>query len=238
MPVHTQQDDPIGGRYGTWAAGADYKVSFHDGMVFVPYLGSAAPRNLPLRWTTASVSVGGQRVVDVEQAPTHARAPYRYEYRYGAAFVEAYDVRSDGVEQTFTLDAAPDVAGDLEIRGRIETELCAQLVRDHHGPVAFCDGKGRELIRYGAAYVLDDAGRVLDIAVSWDGDEMALVVPGGWLRDATYPVTVDPLLSPQCIDNVRGLRAGRAGHQSRHHTGPVRWPAGDRLHAGRVVERQ
>ena len=32
-----------------WATGSDYKVSFHDGFTFVPYLGGGYPRNQPLR---------------------------------------------------------------------------------------------------------------------------------------------------------------------------------------------
>ena len=37
-----------------WAAGADYKVSFHDGATFVPYLGREYPHNQPWSWRTAS----------------------------------------------------------------------------------------------------------------------------------------------------------------------------------------
>ncbi|HEX5054276.1 MAG TPA: hypothetical protein VFZ65_21030, partial [Planctomycetota bacterium] len=38
-PIHTAAPDH-GIEYGIWAAGDSYKVSFHDGMTFVPYLGS------------------------------------------------------------------------------------------------------------------------------------------------------------------------------------------------------
>ena len=43
IPIHTQPDDPALGRYGVWAAGIGYKVSFHDGLCFYPLLGPAAP---------------------------------------------------------------------------------------------------------------------------------------------------------------------------------------------------
>ena len=56
VPVHQDEPDPIGGEYGIWAAGRDYKVSFHDGIAFHP---SDADRPATqFRWRTARISVG------------------------------------------------------------------------------------------------------------------------------------------------------------------------------------
>ena len=57
-PIHTAADDPDGGAYGTWAAGQDYKVSFHGAPTFVPYLGADYPHNQPLTWHLESVTAG------------------------------------------------------------------------------------------------------------------------------------------------------------------------------------
>ncbi len=54
VPIHTAPDDPIGGAYGTLAAGATYKVSFEGDMTFVPVLGADYPHNQPLSWRTTS----------------------------------------------------------------------------------------------------------------------------------------------------------------------------------------
>tara|TARA_R110002094_G_scaffold154604_3_gene141877 strand:+ start:1353 stop:1688 length:336 start_codon:yes stop_codon:yes gene_type:complete len=60
FPIHTQEADPEGGAYGTWAAGADYKVSFDNGASFIPYLGPDYPKNQPLRWQTDLPQFGGR----------------------------------------------------------------------------------------------------------------------------------------------------------------------------------
>ncbi|MCA8950103.1 MAG: hypothetical protein KDE27_11420, partial [Planctomycetes bacterium] len=57
VPIHSAAPD-LGLEYGVWAAGDDYKVSFHGDMTFVPYLGAAYPHNQPWSWRTASVRCG------------------------------------------------------------------------------------------------------------------------------------------------------------------------------------
>ena len=63
VPIHSQAADPQGGQYGIWAAGTDYKVSFHDGFAFYPVLGTAYPHNLPLRWQTVAVQHGTKALI-------------------------------------------------------------------------------------------------------------------------------------------------------------------------------
>src|SRR5262245_4062391 len=57
MPTTVLFDQPGDGRI--WATGTTYKASFGaDGFVYVPFLGSAAPRNYPVQIALRTVRVG------------------------------------------------------------------------------------------------------------------------------------------------------------------------------------
>ena len=81
------------------------------------------------------------------------------------------------------------------MRGRVTTELRADEVESAHSSIVFRDSTGREIIEYGAATVLDAAGRSAPIETSYDGGHVELRVPAAWLAGATYPVVIDPLTS-------------------------------------------
>ncbi|HLU39596.1 MAG TPA: hypothetical protein VK081_09430 [Planctomycetota bacterium] len=195
IPIHTAAPEQDGTPYGIWAAGRDYKVSFHDGFAFTPYLGDAVRENVVVRWQTAAVTVGGVPVADVAAPPTTAHSDYRFEYRWGD-LVEAYDVRADGVEQTFVLYRRPAVAGDLVVSGWLRSSLTVPaMVAAAHGPVALCDGHARTLVEYGAAFALDARGARLPLTtlVGPDG-RVELRVPADFVRAARYPLVVDPIV--------------------------------------------
>ncbi|MEM7203600.1 MAG: hypothetical protein AAF628_25270 [Planctomycetota bacterium] len=203
VPVHTGVDEAEAA-YGIWAAGPDYKVSFHDGMTFYPVLGEAAPRNLPVRWTTTSVAVGEQQMLtpDAKRAMRGQSAGWRYEYRY-PGFTEAYDVREDGVEQTFVFDRRPGT-GDLVVRGRLDGELGADASGAGAGGLALRDAGGREVVHYGAAVAVDAVGRRTAMATRLVDGEIELRLDASAVRDVVFPLTVDPLIS------TRGISAGGA----------------------------
>lgn len=200
VPLHTAPDDADGGAYGLWAAGRQYKVSFHDDPTFIPYLGSSYPNNQPLRWTTVSIHVGANVLMRAGDRPERFHTETRFEYRY-AGVVEAYDVLEHGLEQTFVLAKRPAVVGDLVVEGRFTTQLRAlEEFSNQHRGVAFADDQGRELIRYGAATVLDAAGRRLPIGTTIQDHRITLTVPAAFLETATYPVTLDPLTTPVTLE--------------------------------------
>jgi hypothetical protein len=190
VPIHSLPADPQGGAYGTWAAGADFKVSFHDGFVFYPRMGESRP-NRPLRWTTQSVTAGGRELLTAGSEPVHGAQARRYTYDFGPV-IETYDVRVDGVEQTFVIPQR--VFGDVVVRGRITTELVATPSAAGHRALEFTD-QGRPVLDYGAATAVDARGARLAITTACDGDVIELHVPGAWLDRAAFPVTIDPLLT-------------------------------------------
>jgi hypothetical protein len=188
-PIHTQPDDE-GHAYGIWAAGADYKVSFHGGMRFVPYAGPVAV--VPdVAWRTASVRVGPIELAT--QPPLLRTSSWRAEYDLGGV-VEAYDVRAEGVEQTFVLARRPAAGGDLTIRGEVGSPLAPVAGRGHRG-IDFVDAAARTVVRYGAAVAYDANGARCDVTASVVGGGIELRLAGEWLAAARFPVVVDPLLA-------------------------------------------
>jgi hypothetical protein len=181
-----------------WASGAGYKAKFDDGVAFYPVLGASAPRNLPLRWRTRAISAGGQSVLGPLAAAQAHATPWRYELRYGAV-TEAYDVRDEGVEQTFVLHARPAQDGDLVIVGAVESELRAPTSAWQHGDLVFADAQGTPRVRYGAAVAIDANGERTPMETSYDGGNIGLRLSGAWLAGAAFPVVVDPLLTPTTL---------------------------------------
>lgn len=192
IPVHQAADD-MGAAYGIWAAGRDYKVSFHDGMTFLPYLGGAYPRNQPWSWATESVSIGDRELTRTD--PTGHAERLRYRYDFGA-FEEIYEVRPEGLHQSFMIRERPEgPVGPLVVRGRVTTMLQAKSRAPRHGELRFVDSGGVALLSYGAAFAIDADGRRTPMTTSWSDDEIELAVDGEWLEQARFPVVVDPLLS-------------------------------------------
>jgi hypothetical protein len=188
VPLHDDPDEP---GPALWASGDAYKVRIDGGFRFLPLRGSAA-RPLPLAWRTASVQVGDQ-VVPAAARPVVRHSAWRCDLDHGEV-VESYEVRPEGVEQTFTLRRAFG-AGDLVVRGRIASELAASPAAAEHRALAFRDAAGRTVVTYGAATAIDAAGRTQPMTTSFDGDCVELRLAAGWLADASYPVVVDPLFA-------------------------------------------
>ncbi len=194
IPIHRAEDDEIGGRYGIWAGGRDYKVAFHDQPTFIPYLGGGYPTTQHLGFTTRSITVDG---VDILHGPRGVRerrevGEARYEYLYGEV-IEAYDVRVEGLEQTFTFPTRLP-PGDLEVRIGLNTSLHVQEVRGTSATVALRDDAGAEILEYGEGVVLDAAGRRGAVRTIASADEIRLQVNAQWLAQAKYPVVIDPLV--------------------------------------------
>ena len=210
FPIHTQDADPIGGAYGTWACGSNYKASFHDGYAFYPVLGPSYPENLPLAWRNTQVRVGSQQLVAAGEVAKAASSAWRYEYRY-AAVTEAYDVREDGVEQTFVIAQRPAGEGDLVVTGRIETKLQAESVQGLHGAITFRDGLGNPIVSYGAAFAIDANGTKIPMTSSYVGGELSLTLAAASLANAAFPLTVDPLTTSVLIATGATLQEPEIG---------------------------
>ncbi len=195
--IHAVPGDVDGGA-GLWAAGATYKVSLHDGFTFYPVLGPAHAHNLPLRWTDTAVRFGEQTVAIGRGEAPRVRGG-RCEFDFGGV-VEAYEVRAEGVEQTFTIRQRPAVLGDLVVQGHVSTPLVAAAVNDEHTAILFCEHDGTPILGYGAATAIDAAGRRWPMTTTWNGTTMQLRLPAAQVAEATFPLLVDPLTTTLPVD--------------------------------------
>jgi len=202
--IHTAPTDPIGGSYGVWAAGDSYKVSFHDGATFVPYLGKDYPQTQSFHWRTTSARVGELSLVD-GRAPKLRHTEFRAEYDLGGV-VEAYDVLPHGLEQTFVVRQRPAASGPLVIEGVVTTGLGADAAPGGHGALTFRDEAGRAILTYGAATAIDAAGRTQPMTTRYADGVIALTLDAAWLESAAYPLVVDPLVG--AVSQLGGAEIG------------------------------
>ncbi|MBI5852156.1 MAG: hypothetical protein HZB39_14170 [Planctomycetes bacterium] len=196
-PIRGGADD-LGHRYGTWASGPDYKVSFHDGLAFYPVVGDRYPHNLPLKWRTTSVRIGDAELLVAGEDPVTSASDWRMEYRFGAV-TEAYDVRKDGVEQTFVVPVRPLAGGELRITGRVTSELIAAERGFAHAQLRFAHQDGTVIVSYGAATAIDALGTRLPMETAFDDGSIVLRLPADALATARFPLVVDPLLGNQLV---------------------------------------
>ncbi|HKQ06687.1 MAG TPA: HYR domain-containing protein [Blastocatellia bacterium] len=141
----------------------------------------------------------GDRLKAVGKAELKAmatRIEYQRKDELGAAIVEWYENRAEGLEQGFTIAAAPmekhagerlvvglELSGDLKARAN-ETGQSLTLEKQ--------DGAG--LLSYDRLVATDATGRVLEARMSVDGSRVRLEVDDA---QAKYPVTIDPIFLQQ-----------------------------------------
>ncbi|MCC6782572.1 MAG: hypothetical protein IT457_06990 [Planctomycetes bacterium] len=179
--------DSVEGRI--WAGADGYKAAFDkDGMDFVPFLGSHAPRNHPARFALESLRLGDTTLEFPRVAPHREGA--RVAYARGSV-VEAYDVRVDGVEQSFRFESLPR-RGELVIRVAVDGDF--EVVSDDGAHRFRCaDGA----FRYGRAIAIEAGGDRIPLASNWRDGAIELVVPAAFVERASLPLIVDPTIGTE-----------------------------------------
>ena len=166
------------------------RCRFHaDGLELQPAGTKASPGKLNLRLqgygraTLAAATVDGvsARQNRVELSRDHG------------AVVEWYENKAAGLEQGFTVRQAPTGDGPLRLALAAEGDLRPELeTQDMTAKFVFADGQA--VLRYSGLKVWDATQRELAAHLEVNGQQLALVVND---RDATYPVTLDPLIASQ-----------------------------------------
>jgi hypothetical protein len=175
-------DAPGDGRL--WAAGETYKASFGaEGFVYIPFLGSDAPRNFPVQFVLRSVRVAGRDVAFDACAPA-TRAGARVTFDRGLVR-EVYDLTPRSVEQTFVVEGA--LPGDVDL----EIEVTSDLVEDAaQAGLQWRNHLGQ--VDYGTAYVVCGTEK-REIASAVFGRTLRLHVPAS--KRGSGPVVIDPILT-------------------------------------------
>lgn len=179
-----------------WANGRDYKASFHDGFVLYPFVGPTLPHQ-PFAWRTVSVRAGERELHVAPRLPTPRIDGFRCAYDLGAV-VEQYEVRDDGVEQSFVVSERP-AAGDLVITGEVTTPLMAKESPAQHGSLVFTLADGRPVVGYGAAFAIDANGTRTPVTTARKGNRIELRVAADVVARAAFPLLVDPLIGSQIV---------------------------------------
>jgi hypothetical protein len=172
------------------AIGDHYKATFADGeTVFTPLLGRVAPRNLPfaLRVTHAGCGelapVGPATLQHDASTVTFARTE----------LAERFEVRPEGLKQSFVFDRLPPGEGDLVVRSRIATELRPSDSSSAGGLQFLFEGVGG--VEVGQVLGIDADGNTRPGTLRTDGEHLDFVLPAAFVRTARLPLIVDPLLS-------------------------------------------
>ena len=173
-----------------WARGADWKASLGaDGFRFIPFLGSAAPRNFPVAWRLAVVRVGGS-ILNVADDLAPRRDGMRFEIDRGVV-VERYDLSPRSVEQSFVLRERPAATGELVIEMDVQSELAA---RPEAGGYRF-ENEEWGGVTYGKALAVDAQGRRTPMSMQWVGGRLKLVLDAAAFEAAAFPLTIDPVIT-------------------------------------------
>ncbi len=176
-------------RHGAlWVRGSTYKASFDArGATYIPFLGSQAPRNFPLKMSLASAQAGGAPL-ELLPARGAAREDERVVIDRGP-IAEVYELGLESVEQTFVVAQRP-VAGDLRLRIAIDTELAAAEAADGF---TFSNEYGG--VRYGSASIRAADGALTAVPTRLVEGGIEIVVPAERLAVASFPLVVDPVIS-------------------------------------------
>lgn len=183
-----------------WAMGQTWKASFDGrGFDYIPFFGSEAPRNFPLRVELQAASVAGEALTLRDGRPLRQGAQVR---TVRGPLTEVVDLAPQQVEQSFVFDTLP-------ARGAIAVEVA---LRGEFAAVASGDGvrmaNNHGAIDYRKAMALDAAGNQLLLPLQWLGDRARIEIPAEFVGAATLPLVLDPLLTT--IPLVPGLPANRA----------------------------
>lgn len=172
-----------------WARGADWKASFdRGGFTFIPFFGSEAPRNFPMRIELASATVGGEPLALAAGEPTQADGVVQ---THRGSLIEKVATGLDAVEQSFVFPTLPN-RGDVHVDVALSGELAASAQASADG-VRFANEHGT--LEYRKAMAIDAAGNTLPLAIEWDGDSAHIIIPASFVARATLPLVLDPIVN-------------------------------------------
>jgi hypothetical protein len=176
-----QADGPL------WAGADAWKASFDGtGCTVIPFFGSDAPQNFPLRIELASITVGDDALALPGGTPR--RDGNRVRTARGSVD-EVIDTSVSGLEQSWVFSTLPNrgaITVDLRLQGDYQVTPTDVGLR-------FANAYGR--FDYHGAVAVDADGRRLPLSIGWDGDSAQLTIPAPFVAEAKLPLVLDPVLN-------------------------------------------
>lgn len=178
-----------------WAMGHDWKASFDGrGLTFIPFFGSDAPRNFPVRVEVTRATVGEQALAMTDGEPIATGNTVRTE-RGGFTELVHTDLRA--VEQSWVFATLP-VRGAIVVELSMASELAASPTADG---LVFQNEFGS--VAYHEAVAFDAAGARLPLTIGWNAGRARIEIPAAFVDRARLPLVLDPV-----FNNNGGLAPG------------------------------
>lgn len=181
-----------------WVRGERYKVGLDAaGAHFQPLLGPKAPRDYPLHLRLAALSADGKDL-PIERLLPAQTGERRVEVPCGAA-IERWDFTPQHAEQSFVFAKRP-AAGELLIDLAVESAMA--LTAQSATELTFSAPGGLGGVHCRDAVAIDATGQRLTLPFGFAAGHLQLRVPAEFVAAATFPLTVDPVLSTFAIDTT------------------------------------
>lgn len=169
-------------------AGTDYKVTFDaDRVLYTPAL-PPAPHNFPVDFRVQAFGRGG-----AAQTPSSAQLSRKGDtvLYTRPEFVESWELRPEGIKQSFTFDRLPQGDGDLVVRMQLQTELLPQIDG--------ADAMSLNLAGIGGVSIkdvvgIDAAGVRIQGSLHYDAGVLELRLPDAAVDAAKLPLVLDPIV--------------------------------------------
>ena len=112
----------------------------------------------------------------------------------GNGLLEHFEAGSEGVAVTWVLPRAPQAMEPLTIEAQMTgLTYAGQTPNGHH----FADRTGTARVRVGNVTIADAAGGTWQVPSQVRDDALVVTVPVSILAQASYPLAIDPLISPE-----------------------------------------
>lgn len=176
-----------------WGLGRAYSTRFDAaGPVFHP-ANRSARELVTVALTTTALGRGEQLLpVPPPALPVEQELSVRYDR---GPWHERYDVRPDGLKQSFVFDEIPAGSGDLVVAVQVTTQLPLRSV--DAGAVAF--GDDRLQVRIDGVVGIDGNGHRATGSLAYANGTLSLRLPQAFVQQATLPLVLDPVLSTQTL---------------------------------------
>ena len=169
--------------------GNGYSAEFlSDGVAYTPVLGPDEIVDRTMRFSLMSVGRGRDvRLVDLPTGRDVGDLAVRFR-RPGVE--EVYEVRNEGLKQSFVFETAPQGSGDLFVRVRVEGDVPAASQTEER--ITFRGDQGEVVIHEVIGF--DAAGTRTRGSMSFCDGVLEMRLPGAFVADAVPPITLDPLI--------------------------------------------
>lgn len=192
---------------GRWSFSGDgqgsrFHASFGDkGLNFevTPNLENAKASHLRFRFRGAAL--GRNELVFSNKYPKARIDSEAIEFDHGQGLVEKYYKVDGGIEQFFVLERPlANNDGDLMLMANLESSATKKRpVAATQSGLKFWDSKNNVLINMSELIVIDAEGRKTHGQLALAHDQVQYVIDGEWLKTASYPVTIDPVIVGQTV---------------------------------------